>query len=41
MQNNVLRFDPVQIGEWLRDLLVREVVPSEYQVMRVVGDPKA
>jgi hypothetical protein len=34
---NVLRFNPVQIGEWLDDLLVREVVPNHTALAEYVG----
>ncbi len=36
-ESNVLRFTPVQIGEWLNDLLAREVVATRTALSQYVG----
>jgi len=37
LKENILQFNPVQIGEWLEDLLVRKVVANKTELSRYVG----
>lgn len=36
-EKNILRFNPVQIGEWLDDLLVRKIVQTKTELSQYVG----
>jgi hypothetical protein len=37
IEKNILRFNPVQIGEWLDDLLARKIVQTKNELSRYVG----
>ncbi|HPO12014.1 MAG TPA: hypothetical protein PLI09_01110 [Candidatus Hydrogenedentes bacterium] len=37
LPNNVLQFNPVQIGEWLTDLLVRKAGGNKTELSRYLG----
>lgn len=37
IEKNILRFNPVQIGEWLDELLARKIVQKKTEWLQYVG----